>query len=209
MHIDIGRQLGAVNRGVVDREVEGKPAKATTMAQTYATSPHDLWTAITTADRIPRWLAPIEGDLRLGGRYQLKGNAGGTILVCEPPRHLRVTWEFGGGMSWVEAWIEPLAAESSRLTVEHLAFVDDHWKKFGPGAVGVGWDLMLAGLNRHLGGGAAVKPDEAMAWMMSDEGKSFMRQSSAAWCAADIAGGSDPDEANAAGARTIAAYTGA
>ena len=209
MHIDIGRQLGAVNRGVINREVDGKPAKATTMAQTYATSPDDLWDAITTVDRIPRWLAPIEGDLRLGGRYQLKGNAGGTILVCEPPRHLRVTWEFGGGMSWVEARIEQLAAQSSRLTVEHLAFVDEHWKKFGPGATGVGWDLMLAGLDRHLGGGAAVKPDEAMAWMMSDEGKSFMGQSSAAWRAADIASGTDPDEATAAGARTIAAYTGA
>lgn len=209
MHIDIGRQLGAVNRGVTNREVDGKPAKATSMAQTYATSPDDLWSAITTAERIARWLAPIDGDLRLGGRYQLKGNAGGTILVCEPPRHLRVTWEFGGGMSWVEAWIEPLDAQSSRLTVEHLAFVDEHWKKFGPGAVGVGWDLMLAGLKRHLGGGAAVTPDEAMAWMMSDEGKSFMGQSSAAWCAADIAGGSDPDEAKAAGARTITAYTGA
>jgi len=26
-----------------------------------------------------RWFLPIEGDLKLGGKYQLKGNAGGTI----------------------------------------------------------------------------------------------------------------------------------
>ena len=32
--------------------------------------------------------SPISGDLRLGGRYQLQGNAGGEILVCEPPQHL-------------------------------------------------------------------------------------------------------------------------
>jgi uncharacterized protein YndB with AHSA1/START domain len=209
MNIDIGRQLGAVTRGVSNREVEGKPARAVTMVQTYATSPGDLWSAITTADRIPRWLAPIEGDLRLGGRYQLKGNAGGEILVCEPPRHVRVTWEFGGGMSWVEAWIESLTAKSSRLTIEHLAFVDEHWKKFGPGAVGIGWDLMLAGLDRHLESGASVNPEEGMAWMMSDEGKAFMRQSSDAWCAADIAGGAEPNGAKAAAVQTIAAYTGA
>ena len=34
-----------------------------------------------------------------------------------------------------------------------------------------------------------------MAWMMSDEGKAFMRQSSDAWRAADIAGGSRSREA--------------
>jgi uncharacterized protein YndB with AHSA1/START domain len=207
MHIDIGRQLGTVTRGVTDRTVDGKSAKATTVSQTYKTSAEDLWDAVTTADRIPRWLSPIEGDLRLGGRYQLKGNAGGTIQVCEPPRHLKVTWEYGGGMSWVEAWIEPVAA-GSRLTVEHLALVDDHWKKFGPGAAGVGWDLMLAGLDRHLGSGTGVNPDEAMAWMMSDQGKAFIRHSSDSWCAADIAGGTDPATANTAAAATVKAYTG-
>ena len=35
----------------------------------------DVWDACTTAERIGRWLMPVSGDLRLGGRYQLQGNA--------------------------------------------------------------------------------------------------------------------------------------
>jgi hypothetical protein len=32
-----------------------------------------------------RRFPPVSGDLRLGGKYQLGGNAGGEILACEPP----------------------------------------------------------------------------------------------------------------------------
>ena len=75
------------------------------LSRPTATTAEDLWEAITTADRLPRWLMPITGDLRLGGRYQLQGNAGGEILICEPPKHLNVTWEYGGEISWVDAKI--------------------------------------------------------------------------------------------------------
>jgi uncharacterized protein YndB with AHSA1/START domain len=209
MQIDTKKQIGAVNREVRTLDYEGKPARSVVMAQTYQTSPQDLWNAMTTAERIPRWLLPITGDLKLGGRYQLEGNAGGTIQVCDAPRFLKVTWEYGGQISWVEARIEPVASGSARLTVEHIAHPDERWGQFGPGAVGVGWDLMLAGLDRHLGTGTSVNPEAAMTWMMSDDGKAFMRQSSDAWCAAAIAGGDDPNEAKAAATQTIAAYTGA
>ncbi|WP_246446806.1 hypothetical protein [Micromonospora polyrhachis] len=30
-------------------------------------------------------MGPIEGDLRVGGTFQLKDNAGGEILRCEKP----------------------------------------------------------------------------------------------------------------------------
>ena len=110
MKIDIGRQLGAVTREVTGREHDGKPARVVVASQTYPTTAEDLWEAITTAERIPRWFMPISGALRLGGRYQLHGNAGGGILICEPPHHLKVTWEYGGEISWVEV---PTASTSS------------------------------------------------------------------------------------------------
>jgi uncharacterized protein YndB with AHSA1/START domain len=209
MQIDVTKQIGAVGREVRTLEYEGKTARSVVMAQTYQTSPDDLWDAITTAERIPRWLLPITGELKLGGRYQLQGNAGGTIQVCDAPRYLKVTWEYGGQVSWVEARIEPAGPGAARLTVEHIAHPDEHWKKFGPGAVGIGWDLMLAGLDRHIGTGASVTPEQGMAWLMSDEGKAFVRQSSDAWEAAAIAGGDDPDVAKSGAAATLAAYTGA
>jgi uncharacterized protein YndB with AHSA1/START domain len=207
MNIDSGRQIGAVTREVISKDYEGQPARAVVVAQTYQTPPEDLWQAITSAERIPRWLLPITGDLELGGRYQLVGNAGGTILVCDRPRHLKVTWEYGGKTSWVEATIAAAPNGASRLTIEHLAHPDEHWTKFGPGAVGVGWDLMVLGLALHLETGNSVTA-EGMAWMGSDDGKAFVRQSGEAWAQADIAGGENPEVAKASAERTTAAYTG-
>lgn len=36
-------------------------------AQTYPTTPADLWAAVTRPDRLARWFAPVTGDLRDGG----------------------------------------------------------------------------------------------------------------------------------------------
>jgi uncharacterized protein YndB with AHSA1/START domain len=109
MQIDVASYIGAVTREVVGREHEGKPARVVVASRSYDTTPDDLWDALTSAERIPRWFLPISGDLKLGGRYQLEGNAGGTITACEPPRRLSVTWEFGGGTTWVNSVSRPKA----------------------------------------------------------------------------------------------------
>jgi uncharacterized protein YndB with AHSA1/START domain len=168
----------------------------------------DVWDAITNAERLPRWFLPITGDLKIGGRYQLQGNAGGTIKQCEPPKHLAVTWEFGGGVSWVTVRLSPDPKGGTRLELEHAAHVEEHWKKFGPGAVGIGWDLGLLGLGRHLETREAVNSEEFHGWSSSDDGKSFMRLSGEDWCRADIASGAEPKAAQESAARTIAFYTG-
>ena len=208
MQIEVAKHIGAVIRRVTTRDHEGRTANVVQAEQIYPTSPEDLWEAVTSVERIPRWFLPIEGDLRPGGKYQLKGNAGGTIEACEPPRHFRVTWEVGDGISWVDVRIEPAAHGSARLRLEHMAHEDDHWTKSGPGATGVGWDMGLMGLRRHIETGAPNDPEEGMAWMMSEEGKDFSRRSSDAWREANIRGGADPTEAKVAADRTTAAYTG-
>jgi len=87
---------------------------------------------------------------------------------------------------------------------------DTRWAEFGPSAVGIGWDMMLLGLAGHVSsGGAAVSPDEAVAWMMSDEGLRFMRSSAEQWAAAAIAAGEERQAAHGAAERTFAVYTGA
>jgi uncharacterized protein YndB with AHSA1/START domain len=165
--------------------------------------------ACTNAERIPRWFLPISGELRVGGRYQLEGNAGGTIERCDPPRSFAATWEMGGQVTWIELRLSPGANGGTRFELEHIAHVGDElWAQFGPGAVGVGWDLMLSGLGRHLASGASVDRAEAAAWSASEEGRRFMTLSSQAWCDASIAAGTDTADARAAAARTIAAYTG-
>jgi uncharacterized protein YndB with AHSA1/START domain len=166
----------------------------------------DVWDALTSAERIPRWLMPISGDLRLGGRYQLEGNAGGTITTCDAPRHLAVTWEYDGAVSWVDVHLDDGADGATRLRLEHVApvlDVDPHWDEFGPGAVGVGWDLSLVGLAEHVATGEQVTVDPT-----GPVAAEMMRRSSAAWGEAAIANGTPRDVAEAAAARTTAAYTG-
>lgn len=210
---DMADFFGAEFRKVENREHLGKPAIAAVAIRTYDTTVEDLWDAITTPERLARWFLPVKGDLRLGGRYQLEGNAGGTITRCDRPEALEVTWEIMGGRSWVHVH---LAAEGdrTRLTLEHIAHKDgvgkEHLERFGPGAVGVGWDLGLRGLEQHLLDPAAtVDPAAAEAWTLSSEGKVFVRASGEAWGAAHAASGEAPDEARAKAERTIAFYTGA
>ncbi|PIT00382.1 polyketide cyclase [Bradyrhizobium nitroreducens] len=207
MQIDVARVLGLVTRSVTNFEKDGKPASVVTLTRLYDTSVDDLWDAVTSRERIPRWFAAVEGDLQLGGRYQVKGNAGGTITACTPPTHFAATWEFGGAVSWIDV---RLAAERSqaRLTLEHTAIIEDHWNQFGPGAVGIGWDLALAGLDRYVASGASVDHETAEAWMRSPEGKEFMTTSGEYWRAAHVASGVDPEAAKARSDRTIAFYRG-
>ncbi|MDA9531475.1 SRPBCC family protein [Bradyrhizobium sp. CCBAU 25338] len=207
MQIDVARVLGLVTRSVRSFEKDGKPASAVILTRLYDTGVDDLWDAVTSRERIPRWFAPVEGDLQLGGRYQVKGNAGGTITACTPPTHFAATWEFGGVLSWIDV---RLSAERSqaRLTLEHTAIIEDHWNQFGPGAVGIGWDLALAGLERYLVTGASVDHETAEAWMVSPEGKDFMTASGEYWRAAHVASGVDPAAAKERSDRTIAFYRG-
>ena len=97
----------------------------------------------------------------------------------------------------------------TELVLEHVAHVpEEFWSQYGPGAVGVGWDLGLHGLAIHIGTRRAVLPSEGMEWMGSPGGKEFIRVSSAGWGNASIAGGTDRDAALAAMGRTTAFYTG-
>ena len=208
----MGDVFGSEFRRVDNREYLGKPAIVAVAIRTYDTTVDDLWEAITTPERLARWFLPVEGDLKPGGRYQLKGNAGGTITRCERPAALDVTWEFMGGTSWVTVRLSREGAKA-RFTLEHIAHKDgigeEHLKQFGPGAVGIGWDLGLYGLERHLLNPAAALDHEAVErWTQSPEGKAFLRSSGEAWGAADAASGEDPADARAKADRTIAFYTG-
>jgi len=198
--------LGAVTRTVSELEREGKPARNVTLQRSYDTTPDDLWDAMTNPERLPRWFAPVSGELKLGGRYQIKDNAGGLITECVPPHYFSLTWEFGGGSSWVELRLAAEGEGRSRLTLSHICPIDDHWKNYGPGAVGVGWDLALVGLAFHLSANDTDRIDEN-AFSASSEGKSFMADCSEDWRRAAVAAGENPSWADAAAKQVTAFYT--
>ena len=206
--IDVDHQISSEQRRLGTRVLEAGQARVLTITRRYDTTVDDLWDACTNAERIPRWFLPVTGELRLGGRYQLEGNAGGVVEACDPPHGFDATWEYGDEVSWIEVRISD-ARDGAELRLEHLAHVDDErWWQFGPGAVGIGWDLALIGLSLHLATGEPVDAAAFEAWSGSADGLRFIGASSDEWCAADIAGGADPADARARADRTTAAYTG-
>jgi uncharacterized protein YndB with AHSA1/START domain len=206
--IDVVHQINATQRQVGSRVLEAGDARTVTISQTYDADVDDVWDACTNPERIPRWFLPVSGDLVVGGRFQLEGNAGGTIQACDPPHGFTATWEFGDTTSWIALRLTAVG-EGTRLELEHTLPVDEHWELYGPGAVGVGWDLGITlGLRQHLASGEPVDPAEVAAWTASEDGVRFTRLSAEAWGEADIAGGADEAGARQQAANTIAAYTG-
>ncbi|MET9027910.1 SRPBCC family protein [Nocardia sp. NPDC004168] len=198
--------------GLVTREVrtgsrDGVPTRIAVARRNYPTGRADLWDALTDAERIPRWFLPISGDLRVGGRYQLEGNANGVVEQCDAPERFAVTWEMGPQISWLTVVLTP-TADGTELELLHEAPVaPEFWAQYGPGAVGVGWDLALMGLGLHLSSGDPVDPAEGLAFSTTPEGLTFVRTAALGWAEAAVSDGDDPDAANSAARRTIDFYT--
>ena len=202
---DISGQIDATSRAVGGAEGPADGGHRVVLRRRCPAPVADVWEACTSPARIARWLSPVSGDLRLGGSYQLEGNAGGTIVGCEPPRLLRVTWMLRDSPpSQVELRLSAHGDEETLLELEHAGLADDaFWAQFGPGAVGVGWDLALLGLSLHLSGRS--KPDAA-AWLRSPEGTQFVIRASSAWGTAFQAAGAAPGPATAATRQVTAFY---
>lgn len=209
LDVDVDHQINAVRRKVGTRVIDAGDAHVVTISQVYGTDVADLWNAVTDIERIPRWLMPITGDLRVGGSYQLKDHAGGTILTCDPPKTFTATWEYGGNVSWIEVTVSSDGPDRSRLVIEHVAQVDDEmWQQFGPGAVGIGWDSMLLGLALHTSTGESVDPSAGQEWLGTEQGRRFLRLSGEGWCGADVESGTEQASARASADRCLQAYLG-
>lgn len=209
--MDDGTPLGIEYRVVKDAEHQGQAVRVVSGSRTYEAGIEELWDAVTNPKRIPNWFAPISGELKLGGRYQLEGNAGGKITRCDTPNAVDLTWEFQGNTSWVTIRLEP-DEDGTRLTLEHLIGQDEasekHWKKYGPGATGVGWELGFLALGRYLKKGAPIAESESNAWLESSAGKVFMKKCAKEWGEAHALAGEDVANADSAANATAAFYCG-
>ena len=48
------------------------------MEDRYETEIEDLWSAVTDPSRLARWVAEVDGDLRVGGEFRARFTAAGT-----------------------------------------------------------------------------------------------------------------------------------
>jgi len=125
------------------------------MEDHYRTDVDDLWSAVTDPERLERWVATVDGDLRLGGAFRLTFTSGwegaGRVDVCEPPRRLLVTLSPGqDDQTVIEAELFP-DGELIRLVLEErgppVAGIAGH---------GAGWQAHLEDLAAHLAGRASA-----------------------------------------------------
>ncbi|GAB2621228.1 SRPBCC family protein [Pseudactinotalea suaedae] len=187
---------------------DGEDVAVVEVLRTYPGEVTDVWDALTNAERLPRWFLPVSGELRLGGRYQLEGNAGGTVTSCDPPHAFASTWELGDFTSWLAVELIPDGEDRTTVRLAHTVATDnDHWRQFGPAAVGIGWDLGFYGLGLHLRTGADLDPEAEQMWSMSREGVDYITACAEAWRAADTAAGADEGESRARADACVRFYT--
>lgn len=164
--------LAAVQRSMGDREIAGGPARTAVLKRRYDAPIKDVWDAITTPDRVNRFFLPLSGDLRVGGSYELQGNAGGEILVCEAPHLLRLRWtplDNRGYSDQVEVRLSADGPDATWLELEHASTADVFRNDPDTGCygVGTGWEGPLHYLGEYLRG---VLPDRPSAeWYTFDE----------------------------------------
>ena len=214
--MDVNAQIAATERAASTPDVDGTASYAQTLTRSFPSPIDDVWDAVTSIERIPRWFLPVSGDLRLGGTYQLEGNAGGEIRSCEPPSgghaSYSITWGMGGDPAIVTVTLTEVDAATTRLELGSVIAADalppGMWETYGPGATGVGFDMGILGLGLYIAGDTSVTPETGAAWQVSDEGKAFTRQAVDAWARAHEAAGASADAARAAADATYAFYTG-
>ncbi len=199
---DVLEELAATAREVARRGVGDDELIAVTLRREYPAEVADVWEAVTDPLRLARWFAPVSGDLREGGTFQVQGNADGEIRECVPPSALTVTW--GGPVSVVRVQLSASGAGTA-LELEHT--VPAAFAGSGAGAlyVGPGWDVALLGLALWLRGELVEDP---AAWEASSEVREVSAGSIEAWIATVAASGTaTDDEVAAATAAARAQFT--
>lgn len=175
---DLAGWVAGTSRDVERRLVSGSERYAVILRRQYGVLAEEVWDACTSAARLAEWFLPISGELRLGGRYQFEGNAGGQILDCDRPRLVRVSWEYGDNPAQqLTLQVSQQPGAGAAVQLEHagpaeLAGVPEF--AFG---VGPGWDPALIALGTYLD---ADMPDKSW-WLESPEARELIERSVRAW----------------------------
>ncbi|MBT2501863.1 SRPBCC domain-containing protein [Curtobacterium sp. ISL-83] len=123
------------------------------MDRVYPTGIDDLWDAVTTPERLARWLVvQLDGVPAVGKtvRAAFTSSWDGSVRIdeCDRPAHLRVTMLDDQDTTVTEAWLTAVDADHTRLVLEERGFradeVADH---------GAGWQVHVEDLATVLDGG--------------------------------------------------------
>ena len=106
------------------------------MEDRYDTDIDDLWSALTDPSRLARWIADVDGDLRLGGRIQTRFTSSwegpGRIDICDAPHHLAVTLSPGANDETVVDAVLVAEQDRTRLVIEERGLPLACWPVTAP-----------------------------------------------------------------------------
>ena len=155
------------------RRLASGEARAAVFTRRYDADVADVWDACTDPARLARWYAPVEGDLRLGGRFTQGDFGPGRVLECEPPYVLRVGLG-GADPSTDEITLRLTEGEDGTtvLEFEHATTLDAHdmgGQVFDAVyCMGGGYGPRLVTLEQHLNGTLPVDLDATQLHMRED-----------------------------------------
>jgi uncharacterized protein YndB with AHSA1/START domain len=117
----------------------------------YDTDVDDLWSALTEPRRLARWLADVDGDLRIGGLLHARFTSGwegpGRVETCQAPHRLTVTMAPGTpDETVIDAELTPQHGKT-RLVIEERGISLDQLPYHG-----AGWQAHAEDLATHIDG---------------------------------------------------------
>ncbi len=177
-----------------------------TISRDFAIEILNLWSLLVQPDNLALWFAPVHGELRPGGAYQVEGNASGAVTSCDAPFGFEATWEYGESKATIIVALTEVERTRTSLSLRSIGLIPaDAWREYGPGAVGIGWDLVMSGLWRHIrAGNMAAGADTGR--MSPEETRTFINRSSQEWAERSIAAGTPGFAALSAEARAAAVF---
>ena len=121
------------------------------MEDEYDTSAEDLWSALTTPDRLARWIADVTGELRVGGTFHARFTSGwegpGRVETCRRPERLLLVMSPGTtDETQIEATLTAIG-DRTRLVIEERGLPIGELP-----AHGSGWQAHVEDLRAHLTG---------------------------------------------------------
>ena len=138
------------------RALTGTEAEETiTIARAYRASPGELWSALTTPERIARWYGRITGPTPAVGESFEVDLGGGLVRravleTCEAPTELSYTWWSGDeDPGLVRIRLQPTGDVETRLTVQHDRLRPHRMIQYGGG-----WEQNLVALATLVGADA-------------------------------------------------------
>ncbi|HSK24373.1 MAG TPA: SRPBCC family protein [Egicoccus sp.] len=132
----------------------------------YAAPIERVWDALTSPERLARWLTASKVQPGVGGRVEHdfgdEGVCGGEILQWQPPHLLEYQWHFPGeAESVVRFTLEADGPDATRLVLDHRRL--DPAQGAGYGA---GWHAHLDVLAAEVEGTPAPSWDERFAMVL-------------------------------------------